>query len=116
VVVHTFNHSTWEAEAGRFQDSQDYTEKPCLEKQQQQKIPYLSLYDPNKLLHLCLLYQRGWMFLPQTGLHKSDAIAVCVCLCVCIHLSVYMYWLVLCQLDTAGVITEKGASVEEMPP
>jgi hypothetical protein len=27
----------------------------------------------------------------------------------------YMYWLVLCQLDTAGVITEKGASVEEMP-
>jgi hypothetical protein len=22
----------------------------------------------------------------------------------------------LCQLDTAGVITEKGASVEEMPP
>jgi hypothetical protein len=27
-----------------------------------------------------------------------------------------MYWLVLCQLDTAGVITEKGASVEEMPP
>jgi hypothetical protein len=27
-----------------------------------------------------------------------------------------MYWLVLCQLDTAGVITEKGASVEEKPP
>ena len=27
-----------------------------------------------------------------------------------------MYWLVLCQLDTAGVITETGASVEEMPP
>jgi hypothetical protein len=26
------------------------------------------------------------------------------------------YWLVLCQLDTAGVITEKGASVKEMPP
>jgi hypothetical protein len=23
---------------------------------------------------------------------------------------------VMCQLDTAGVITEKGASVEEMPP
>jgi hypothetical protein len=30
--------------------------------------------------------------------------------------SSYLYWLVLCQLDTAGVITEKGASVEEMPP
>jgi hypothetical protein len=27
-----------------------------------------------------------------------------------------LYRLVLCQLDTAGVITEKGASVEEMPP
>jgi hypothetical protein len=26
-----------------------------------------------------------------------------------------LYWLVLCHLDTAGVITEKGASVEEMP-
>jgi hypothetical protein len=28
----------------------------------------------------------------------------------------FVYCLVLCQLDTAGVITEKGASVEEMPP
>jgi hypothetical protein len=27
-----------------------------------------------------------------------------------------LYWLVLCQLDTARVITEKRASVEEMPP
>jgi hypothetical protein len=27
-----------------------------------------------------------------------------------------LYWLVLCQLDTGGVITEKGASVGEMPP
>jgi hypothetical protein len=27
-----------------------------------------------------------------------------------------LYWLVLCQPDTAGVLTEKGASVEEMPP
>ena len=31
-------------------------------------------------------------------------------------LGIWLYWLVLCQLDTAGVITEKGASVEEMPP
>jgi hypothetical protein len=29
---------------------------------------------------------------------------------------IVVYWLVLCQLDTAGVITEKGASVEEMLP
>jgi hypothetical protein len=27
-----------------------------------------------------------------------------------------VYWLVLCQFDTAGIVTEKGASVEEMPP
>ena len=27
-----------------------------------------------------------------------------------------VYWLVLCQLDTAGVIIEKGVSVGEMPP
>jgi hypothetical protein len=45
VVAHAFNPTTWEAEAGRFlssrpawstervQDSQGYTEKPCLEKQ-----------------------------------------------------------------------------------
>ena len=44
VVAHAFNASTWEAEAGRslcssqpglqseFQDSQRYTENPCLEK------------------------------------------------------------------------------------
>jgi hypothetical protein len=49
VVVHAFNPSTWEADAGRFlssgkpglqsefQDSQGYTEKPCLEKNQKKK-------------------------------------------------------------------------------
>jgi hypothetical protein len=46
VVVHAFNPSTQEAEAGRFlnsrpvwstefQDSQGYTEKPCLEKEKE---------------------------------------------------------------------------------
>jgi hypothetical protein len=47
VVAHTFNPSTWEAEAGRFlsskpawsksefQDNQGYTEKPCLKKTKQ---------------------------------------------------------------------------------
>jgi hypothetical protein len=40
MVAHAFNPSTWEAEAdlwvlqSEFQDSQGYTEKPCLEKQQ----------------------------------------------------------------------------------
>jgi hypothetical protein len=49
VVAHAFNASTWETEAGRFpssspaclqsefQDSQGYTEKPCLEKSKKQK-------------------------------------------------------------------------------
>jgi hypothetical protein len=50
VVAHAFNPSTPEAEAGRFlssrpawsiqsefQDSQGYTEKPCLEKKKQKK-------------------------------------------------------------------------------
>ena len=38
-------------------------------------------------------------------------------ICVYTHTKTHtLYWLVLCQLDTAGVITEKGASVEEMPP
>jgi hypothetical protein len=50
VVEHAFNPSTWEAEAGRFlssrpawstqnefQDSQSYTEKPCLEKPKKKK-------------------------------------------------------------------------------
>jgi hypothetical protein len=46
VVAHAFNPSTQEAKAGRvrgqpglqseFQDSQGYTEKPCLEKKQNQ--------------------------------------------------------------------------------
>ena len=50
MVAHAFNPSTWEAEAGEFwvqvqpglqiefQDSQDYTEKPCLEKPNQTKL------------------------------------------------------------------------------
>jgi hypothetical protein len=51
MVVHAFNTSTWEAEAGRslwvrgqpsleseFQDSQGYAEKSCLQKQNKQKI------------------------------------------------------------------------------
>jgi hypothetical protein len=49
VVEHAFNPSTWEAETGRFlsssqpglqsefQDSQGYTEKPCLKKQNKTK-------------------------------------------------------------------------------
>jgi hypothetical protein len=50
MVAQTFNPSTWEAEAdgflssspaglqSEFQDSQDYTKKPCLEKPKNKKI------------------------------------------------------------------------------
>jgi hypothetical protein len=38
-------------------------------------------------------------------------------MCLCVKLTRgQLYWLVLCQLDPAGVITEKVVSVEEMPP
>ena len=49
VVAHAFNPSTWQAEAGgflsssqpglqsEFQDSQGYTEKPCLKKPKEKK-------------------------------------------------------------------------------
>ena len=56
--MHTFNPITWEAEAGggqgqvglqsEFQDSQDYTEKPCLNKQtnkQKEPIDICNLVD-----------------------------------------------------------------------
>ena len=56
-MVHIFNPSTWEAETGgslwvwgqpglqsEFQDSQDYTEKPCLEKKQKEKRKKPSFY------------------------------------------------------------------------
>jgi hypothetical protein len=37
-------------------------------------------------------------------------------MCLCVKLTRgQLYWLVLCQFETAGVITEKAASVGEMP-
>jgi hypothetical protein len=65
MVVHAFNPSTQEAEAGRFlssrpglqsefQDSQGYTEKPCLEKTKKQtnkqtkRMSTQGLYDGAK--------------------------------------------------------------------
>jgi hypothetical protein len=73
--------------------------------------------------------------LPLLDLHCPNAISlwnlslwslllfVCFLFCFILYyfslwsaLDLKLYWLVLCQLDTAGVITEKGGSVEEMPP
>jgi hypothetical protein len=55
MVAHTFNPSTWEAEAvsgqpglqSEFQNSQDYTEKPCLEKQNQRNKQKTKPTPPN---------------------------------------------------------------------
>jgi hypothetical protein len=55
VVVHGFNPSTWEAEAGGFlssrpawstkwHDSQGYTEKPCLKKKKNKKNEIIQIY------------------------------------------------------------------------
>jgi hypothetical protein len=58
-VVHAFNPSTWEAEAGRslssrpawstskFQDNQGYTEKPCLGKKKKTKKTKNKIYKKN---------------------------------------------------------------------
>ena len=55
-MAHLFNSSTWEVEAGEclseFQDSQGYTEKPCLKKKKkkkERKKRKKSLYTPLSL-------------------------------------------------------------------
>ena len=62
-------------------------------------------------------------FLHKTHIHSFFFILIisfeslCVCVCVCVRAHTHMYWLVLyVNLTQAGVITEKGASVGEMPP
>jgi hypothetical protein len=64
VVVHAFNPSTWEAEAGgflssvlqsEFQDSQGYTEKPCLEKTKKKT---------KKKKSFSVVRQLAWWFMP----------------------------------------------------
>jgi hypothetical protein len=58
------------------------------------------------LVFLLLIYKV--VFLKKDTPKKRNSYA-------CKH-NYHVYWLVLCQLDTAGVITKKGASVGEMPP
>jgi hypothetical protein len=70
MVVHAFNPSTWEAEAGgflssgqpslesEFQDSQGYTEKPCLEEKKnvmKKRLEKAVLYS-NQLHVKCMGY------------------------------------------------------------
>jgi hypothetical protein len=59
------------------------------------------------------LYRPDWL---QTYKHPPDSASQVLKAWATTSRTKTLYWLVLCQLDTAGVITEKGASVEEMPP
>jgi hypothetical protein len=89
-VAHAFNPSTWEAEAGgflssvrgqpglqsEFQDSQSYTEKPCLEKQNKsiiQEGSNISLGAPYRCMNTCtemptVVWQN---FFWEVATHKS---------------------------------------------
>jgi hypothetical protein len=62
----------------------------------------------------------GWKFfngcvprIPHLGLCLSTGVAFYR---IYLPFIWYLYWLVLCQLEKTGVITEKGVSVGEMPP
>jgi hypothetical protein len=78
VVAHTFNPSTWEAEAGgflslrpawsknEFQDSQGYTEKPCLEKKTNKQKK-----TTKKNQTLCCSYQFVILPLTRSRLEQS---------------------------------------------
>jgi hypothetical protein len=79
VVVHTFNPSIWEAEAGRFlssrpawstefQDSRGYTERPCLEKQKQNKQTKQNKKNNNKKKNLRDRLALGWVCTSAVGL------------------------------------------------
>ena len=69
VMAHAFNLSPQEAEAGRslwvqdqpglqieFQDSQDYTEKPCLKKANKQNTLLFYYYRAKKSLIFALIF------------------------------------------------------------
>ena len=48
---------------------------------------------------------------------SSEAHKLCTLIIISSHSNYNLHWLVLCvNLTQAGVITEKGASFEEMPP
>jgi hypothetical protein len=75
VVVHAFNPSTWKTEAGgflgrgqpglqsEFQDSQNYTEKPCLEtnKKQKQKKPHIFCFHIAVFLSSFFAYKKYFL-------------------------------------------------------
>jgi hypothetical protein len=69
MAAHAFNPSTWEAEAGgflswsqpglqsEFQDSQDYTEKPCLKKPTDPQLGRIFLFY---LLIYLVIFETGF--------------------------------------------------------
>jgi hypothetical protein len=94
VVAHAFNPSTWEAEAGgflsskpdwstsEFQDSQGYTEKPCLENKQTNKQKICLFVSPLQVrVSLCNSPgYSGTCFVDQAGLELTCQRPTCLCL------------------------------------
>ena len=87
MMVHAFNPSTWKAEAGgslssrpawstEFQDSQDYIEKPCLEKKKIQKTktknPKQNKTKPKKKRRVTLDLSQGIWTLPGDARETSE--------------------------------------------
>ena len=77
-------------------------------------------YNYNMYLILTLMYSSIYGGRARNNLQEeflmSTSLKIKTFIYNTINAQIGVYWLVLCQLDTAGVITEKGASVEEMPP
>ena len=73
MVAHAFNPSTQEAEAGRFlssrpawstefQDSQSYTEKPCLKKKKKKKKKKNGKEKKKKMLQMMFQHMKNVNF------------------------------------------------------
>ena len=106
VVAHAFNSSTQEAEAGgflssrpawstEFQDSQGYTEKPCLEKKTKTKQTNQTNKKTNKK--------------PQQQQQKHllmsiSCVFVCVCVCALAHEHKH-WWRSEVELRSPGTVT-----------
>jgi hypothetical protein len=137
VVVHVFNFSTPEAEPDRFlrvrghpclqsefRDNQGYKEKPCLNRPNPPPKPTwqiikLDWWRPNRYT----FKNTGWNKREKAVMLEGNQRSSTGCPSRRPRFSSQhlhgssLYWLVLCvNLTEAGVLTEKGASLEEMPP
>jgi len=110
VVAHTFNPRTQGAEAGRalwvqgqpglqskFQDSQGYTEKPCLKPKPKRSILECKCilwciikFELCNLLQLQYLSRNFFSSDVYITLYVGVLLSVCACLCVYVHVCVHM--------------------------